>query len=113
MNTSIFELLIQYSVSTEFSRFWLFVPETIRYWKVVVKLKAQLYTYREVDLRALIRCLMDGTFYRDGTKLSGTQIHGRANLMPSSKKISSGDYIEIPAGKASSHGLSKWHSKNP
>jgi hypothetical protein len=34
------------------------------YWKVLVKLKACFYTDREVDLRALIRCLMDGTFYR-------------------------------------------------
>jgi hypothetical protein len=35
------------------------------YWKVLVKLKACFYTHREADLSALIRCLIDGTFYRD------------------------------------------------
>jgi hypothetical protein len=30
------------------------------YRKVLVKLKACFYTHREVDLSALIRCLMDG-----------------------------------------------------
>jgi hypothetical protein len=44
------------------------------YWKVLVKLKACFYPYREIDLSALIQCLMDGTFYREGTKLSSTQI---------------------------------------
>jgi hypothetical protein len=134
---------------------------------VLVKLKACFYTHREVDLSALIRCLMDGRFYREGTKLSRTQI----NEIQDSKKRKSrfdaflqkdlklgpsvnfslskwiGDcknlandtgrrsftntmmkavenqlekvehaedpnvidmYIEIPAGKSSSHGLSKW-----
>jgi hypothetical protein len=44
------------------------------YWKVLVKLKACFYTYMEVDLSTLIRCLMDGSFYRDGSKLSCAQI---------------------------------------
>jgi hypothetical protein len=42
---------------------------------VLVKLKACFYTHREADLSALIQCLTDGTFYRDGTKLSRTQIN--------------------------------------
>ena len=142
------------------------------YWKVLVKLKACFYTHRETDLSALIRCLMDGTFYRDGTKLSRTQIdeiqHSKKwksrfdaflqkvlKLGPSVnfslskwiddcknladdtgrraftnttikavenqlEKVEHAEdpndidmYIEIPAGKASSHGLSKWQSKHP
>jgi hypothetical protein len=52
------------------------------YWKVLVKLKACFYTYTEVNLSTLIQCLMDGTFYRDGTKLSRAQI----NAIQHSKK---------------------------
>jgi hypothetical protein len=44
------------------------------YWKVLVKLKACFYTYMEINLSTLIGCPMDGTFYRDRTKLSHTQI---------------------------------------
>jgi hypothetical protein len=142
------------------------------YWKVLVKLKACFYTHREVGLSALIQCLMDGTFYRDRTKLSRTQIdesqHSKKwksqfdafpkkdlKLGPSvnfllskwighSKNLADETghqvftnttiktvenqlekvehakdpnginmYIEIPAGKSSSHGLSKWQSKHP
>jgi hypothetical protein len=142
------------------------------YWKVLVKLKACFYTYREVDLSALIRCLMDGTFYRDGTKLSRAQIDAiqhskkwksrydaflqkKLKLGPSVnfslskwideckdladdtgrqaftnttikavnnqlEKVEHAEdpneidmYTEIPAGKASSHGLPKWQSKHP
>jgi hypothetical protein len=142
------------------------------YWKVLVKLKACFYTYREADLSALIRCLTDGSFYRDGSKLSRTQIdaiqHSKKwksrfdvflqkelKLGPSmnyslshwlseckdladdtghqaftnttikavknqlDKVVHAEDpneiemYTEIPAGKASSHGLSKWQSKHP
>jgi hypothetical protein len=52
------------------------------YWKVLVKLKACFYTYREVYLSALMQCLTDDTFYRDGTKLSRAQI----NAIQHSKK---------------------------
>jgi hypothetical protein len=51
-----------------------FDAHSMVYWKVLVKLKACFHTYREVDLSALIGCLMDGTFYRDRTKLLRTQI---------------------------------------
>jgi hypothetical protein len=136
------------------------------YWKVLVKLKACFYTHREAGLSALIQCLMDGTFYRDGTKLSRTQINeiqhskkwksrfdaflqkvfklgpsvnvslskwiddcknladntGRRAFTHTTMKAVENQletvehaedpndidmYIEIPAGKASSHGLSK------
>jgi hypothetical protein len=142
------------------------------YWKVLVKLKACFDTQREANLSTFIRCLMDGTFYRDGTKLPRTQIneiqHSKKwksqfdaflqkvlNLGPSVnfllskwiddcknlandtgcrsftkttmkavenqlEKVEHAEdphnvdmYIEIPAGKASSHGLSKWQSKHP
>jgi hypothetical protein len=142
------------------------------YWKVLVKLKSCFYTYREVDLSNLIRCLMDGSFYRDGSKLSRAQIdaiqHSKKwksrfdaflqkvlKLGPSinyslsqwvadckdladdtgrqafthttikavnnqlDKVVHAEDpneidlYMEIPAGKASSHGLPKWQSKHP
>jgi hypothetical protein len=142
------------------------------YWKVLVKLKACFYTYREVDLSALIKCLTDGTFYRDGRKLSRPQIdsiqHSKKwksrfdaflqkvlKLGPSInyslskwiedckdladdtgrqaftnttikavnnqlEKVEHAEdpnqiemYTEIPAGKASSHGLPKWQSKHP
>jgi hypothetical protein len=140
---------------------------SVVYWKVLVKLKTCFYIHREVKLSALVRCLMDGTFYRDGTKLPHTQIneikHSKKwksrfdaflqkvlRLGPSTNFLLSkwiddcknladdtghrvftnttikavdnqlekvehakdpngiGMYIEIPAGKASSHGLSKW-----
>jgi hypothetical protein len=142
------------------------------YWKVLVKLKACFYTYREVDLSALIRCLTDGSFYRDGSKLSRPQIDaiqhskkwkgrfdaflqkvlklgpsinyslskwvdeckdladdtGRQAFTNTTMKAVSNQlekvehaedpneidiYTEIPAGKASSHGLPKWQSKRP
>jgi hypothetical protein len=144
------------------------------YWKVLVKLKScfNRYTHREFDLSTLIQRLMDGTFCRDRTKLSPTQIdknqHSKKwksqfdaflqkvlKLGPSvnfllSKRIDDCKnladdtgrrtvtnttikgaknqlekvehakdpnnidmYIDIPAGKASSHGLSKWQSKHP
>jgi hypothetical protein len=143
------------------------------YWKVLVELKACFYTHtREADLSALIRRLMDGTFYRDGTKLSRTQINeiqhskkwkswfdaflqkvlklgpsvnfllskwiddcknladdtGRRAFTNTTmkavemqlEKVEHAEdptnidmYIEIPAGKASSQGLSKWQSKHP
>jgi hypothetical protein len=147
-------------------------PNSMVYWIVLVKLKACFYTYREIDLSALIRCLMDGTFYRDGTKLSRAQIDaiqhskkwksrfdaflqkvlklgpsvnfslskwiadcinladdtGRRALTDATIKAVNNQlekvqyaedpndidmYNEIPAGKASSHGLSKWQSKHP
>ena len=44
------------------------------YWKALVKLKVCFYTYSEIGLSTLIRCLMDGTFYRDRTKLLRTQM---------------------------------------
>jgi hypothetical protein len=141
------------------------------YWKVLVNLKVCFYTYREVDLSNLIRCLMDGSFYRDGSKLS----HAQINAIQQSKKWKSqfdaflqktlklrlsinyslsqwvadckdladdtgrqafthttikavnnqldkvehaedsneiDMFMEIPAGKASSHGLPKWQSKH-
>jgi hypothetical protein len=142
------------------------------YWIVLVKLKACFYTYREIDLSAFIRCLMDGTFYRDGTKLPRTQIdaiqhskkwksrfdaflqkvlklgpsvnfslskwiHDCKNLADDTghraltdatikavnnqlEKVQYAEDLndidmctEIPAGKPSSHGLSKWQSKHP
>jgi hypothetical protein len=142
------------------------------YWKVLVKLKACFYTYRETDLSALLRCLTDGSFYRDGTRLSRPQIDaiqhskkwksrfdsflqkvlklgpsvnlslskwideckdladdtGRRAFTNTTRKAVDNQlekveyaedpndidmYTEIPAGKASSHGLSKWQSKHP
>ena len=142
------------------------------YWKVLVNLKACFYTYREADLSALIRCLTDGSFYRDGSKLSRPQIDaiqhskkwkgrfdaflqkvlklgpsinyslskwvddckdladdtGRQAFTNTTMKAVNNQlekvehaedpnkidlYTEIPAGKASSHGLSKWQSKRP
>jgi hypothetical protein len=139
------------------------------YWKVLVKLKTCFYTHREDDLSALIWCMMDGTFYRDRTKLSWVYSDQRDStlqemeeriwcLPPKSSQVGTicqffalqvdwqlqepsrrcrtpsihqykdieavknqlekveyakdpnvvDMYIEIPAGKASSQGLSKW-----
>jgi hypothetical protein len=142
------------------------------YRKGLLKLKACFYTHRKVNLSALIRCLLDGTFNRDGTKLSPTQIKdiqhskkwksrfdaflqkdlklgpsvnfslskwigncknladdtGRRAFTNTTMKVVENQlekvenaedpnnidmYIEIPAGKSSSHGLSKWQSKHP
>jgi hypothetical protein len=142
------------------------------YRKVLVKLKACFYAYRKTDLSALLRCLTDGTFYRNGTRLPRPQIdaiqHSKkwksrfdaflqivlklrssVNLLLSKwideckdladntghqtftnttikaisnqlEKVEYAEdpedidmYTEIPAGRASSHGLSKWQSKHP
>jgi hypothetical protein len=78
------------------------------YWKVLVKLKACFYTHREADLSVLIRCLMDGTFYTDGTKLSRTQI----NEIQHSKKWKSrfDAFLQkiLKLGPSVKFSLSKW-----
>jgi hypothetical protein len=66
---------------------------SMMYWKVLVKLKACFYTYRETNLSALLWYMMDGTFYRyfRGLRLmlSSTPRNGRADSIASSKKYSS------------------------
>jgi hypothetical protein len=78
------------------------------YLKVLVKLKACFYTYKEGNLSALIRCLTNGSFYRDGAKLLCTQINA---IQHSKKQKSRFDVFlqkVLRLGASINYLLSKW-----
>ena len=77
---------------------------------MLVKLKACFYTYREVGLSALIRCLMDGTFYRDGVKLLRTQIDAIQHSKKWKGQFDAFLQKVLKLGPSINYWLSKWVS---
>ena len=47
---------------------------SLDFWECLVKLKSCIYSYHEVDLDNLYRCLKDGSFAADGKKLTDSEI---------------------------------------